>query len=349
MQAMKTVTLDAHTEWSQVAVISPEGEILIELQVETTPEELRRVVSGIPGPKRVVLENGPLSAMIHDALEGLAEQVVSCDPTRNALISRSDSSNDRLDARRLGILDRAGAIHEVYVPPEPYRTLRSLAHYDHMLARTVTRTKNQLKALCRRYGVRYRGAGVYRKAGRREFLEKMPNVSVRWQMRSLYRQLDGFRLERVRAHRMLSKHARKIPVVKKLRKVPGLGPRTAPAVVAWIADPRRFRSASGLSSYAGLGLKNDISNWKVTKRARASKRGNRELKRALFLSARGALNGTNALRARYDARIAAGWEDRKAIRDVARTILFTACSIWKSGKEYDDAKVSVPKTEGGAR
>ena len=30
MQGMKTVTLDAHTEWSQMAVISIEGEIVIE-------------------------------------------------------------------------------------------------------------------------------------------------------------------------------------------------------------------------------------------------------------------------------------------------------------------------------
>ena len=196
MQAMKTVTLDAHTERSQMAVISEHGEILIELQVETTPEELARVVSGIPGPKRVVLENGPLSAMIHperpgvsgDALEGLAEQVVSCDPTRNALVSRSDSSNDKLDARRLGILDRAGAIHEVYVPPEPYRTLRSLVHYDYMLSVAVTRTKNQLKALCRRCGIPCRGTGVYRKAGRREILAKLPNAFVRWpEVRLLHR------------------------------------------------------------------------------------------------------------------------------------------------------------------
>ena len=348
MQAMKTVTLDVHTERCQMAVISEHGEVLIELQVATTPEELGRVVSGIPGPKRVVLENGPLSAMIHDALEGLAEEVVSCDPTRNALVSRADSSNDRLDARRLGILDRAGATHEVYVPPEPYRTLRSLVHYDYMLARTVTRTKNQLKALCRRYGIACRGGGVYRKPDRKEFLEEMPNARVRWQMRSLYRQLDGFRLERIQAHRMVSKQAGRIEAVTKLRKVPGLGPRTTPAVVAWIADPNRFRNESGLSSYAGLGLRNDVSNWKPTKRARASKRGNRELKRALFLSARGALKGTSALRQRYDARIAAGWEDRKAIRDVARTILFVACAIWRSGKEYDETRIGIP-TNGGAR
>jgi len=321
------------------------GEILIELQVETKPEELRRVVSGIPGPKRVILENGPLSAMIHDALEGLAEEVVSCDPTKTALVSRSDSSNDRLDARRLGILDRAGATHGVYVPPEPYRTLRGLVHYDQMMAVAVTRTKNQLKALCRRNAVPCRGKGVYRKAGRKEFLTKMPNTFVRWQMQSLCRRLDGLRLERGRGHRMVSKQARKIPVVKKLRAVPGLGPKTTPTVVAWIADPTRFKSQSGLSLYAGLGLKNDWTAGKPAKRARASRRGNRGLKRALFLSARGALKGTSALRRRYDARIAAGWEDRKAIRDIARTILFVACAIWRSGKEYDDGKVGVPNTD----
>ena len=44
-------------------------------------------------------------------------------------------------------------------------------------------------------------------------------------------------------------------------------------------------------------------------------------------------------------RVAEGWEDRKAIRDIARTILFVACAIWKSGKEYDDGKVGVPKTD----
>jgi transposase len=275
--------------------------------------------------------------------------VVSCDPTKNALISRSDSSNDRLDARRLGVLDRARAIHEVYVPPEPYRTLRSLVHYDHMMARATARTKNQIKALCRRHGVPCRGTGVYRKASRKGFLAKMPNAHVRRQMQSLYRQLDGFRRERIGARRMIARHTRKIPVVKTLRLVPGLGPKTTPAFVAWVADPTRFKSESGLASYAGLGLKNDWTAGKPAKRARASKRGNRELKHALFLSARGVTKGKSALRRRYDARIAAGWEDRKAIRDVARTILFVACAVWRSGREYDDGKVGVPKTDGARR
>ena len=142
-------------------------------------------------------------------------------------------------------------------------------------------------------------------------------------------------------------------------------------MAAWIADPTRFKSDSGLALYSGLGLKNDWTAGKQVKRARASKRGNRELKRALFLSARGALKGESALRKRYDARIAAGWDDRKAIRDVARghvlretrlddvarshvlrgtrlddvarTILFVACAVWRSGKEYDDTRIGTDR------
>jgi transposase len=193
--------------------------------------------------------------------------------------------------------------------------------------------------------------------------KELPKGRVRWQLDSLGRLLDGLRLERQRTHRMIAKQAQGIDAVKQLRTVPGIGPLTAPAIVAWIAGqlasgsagarlsagPERFKSRGALSSYAGLGLKQDVTHWEMVGRAHASKRGNRELKRALLLTARGALKGTSALRRRYDARIAAGWEDRKAIRDVARTILFIACAIWQKRREYDDAKVKVPVTEHGAR
>ena len=49
-----TVTLDAHPEVCQMAVVTEQGELVYERKVETTPEELRRAVGGVPGPKRVV-------------------------------------------------------------------------------------------------------------------------------------------------------------------------------------------------------------------------------------------------------------------------------------------------------
>ena len=42
------------------------------------------------------------------------------------------------------------------------------------------------------------------------------------------------------------------PGVALLQTIPGVGPRTAEAVVAWVDDPRRFRSSKSIGSYFGL-------------------------------------------------------------------------------------------------
>jgi hypothetical protein len=58
--------------------------------------------------------------------------------------------------------------------------------------------------------------------------------------------------------------------------------------------------------------------------------------------AKAAVRGVNAISKRYQSRIAAGWPYDKAIRDTARTILYVACAIMRTGKEYDDGRVNVP-------
>ena len=65
---------------TQLAAVSEHGEVLLEPQAETRPEELGRVVSGTSGPRRVVFEEGPLSGPIRDALKGVAREVVAADP-----------------------------------------------------------------------------------------------------------------------------------------------------------------------------------------------------------------------------------------------------------------------------
>jgi transposase len=339
---MMIVALDVHSGLSQLAAVSEDGEVLLELQVETRPEELRRVVSGIRGPKRVVFEQGPLSGMIRDALKGIADEVIAADPTRNALIARAEDSTDEKDTLRLATLARNRSIHPVYVPEEPYRTFRSVVRYDHAMSRAVTATKSRVKALCRRSAIPCEGHGVYRSAGRRDARARLPNASLKWQFDSLGRQLDLLRLERLGAHRVVSKMSRKLPAVAKLKTIPGVGAIVAPTIVAWIVDPARFNRLNKVGSYAGLGLGGGVTNWKPVGRARASRRGQRELKRVLFIAAEAAIKGSNALERRYQSSITSGWERKKAIRDIARTILFIACAIMRTGKEYDDGLVSVP-------
>ena len=201
---MKTISLDVHAELSQLSVVSEHGEVLLEMQVPTRAGDLRRIVSGVPGRKRVVMEHGPMSGLIHEALEGLADEIVSADPARNALIAKSEDSNDERDAQRLGVLDRAGALHEAYVPEEPYRTFRSLVKYDRVLQRSTSATMVRMKALCRRFAVACRGKAIYRGPTRKDFIRQLPNASLRWQMQSLGRRLDA--LLSARRHRPEGSH-----------------------------------------------------------------------------------------------------------------------------------------------
>lgn len=339
---VKTVSLDVHGEASQLTLVAERGEVLLEMKVATKPEALRALVGGIPGPKRVVFEEGPLSGMIHDALKDLCEEVVSCDPSHNAMIALAEDASDERDARRLAKLAQLDAVRRVYVAPEPYRTLRSVLVHDHRLQRSITGVKNRIKGLFRRQGICCRGKAVYWRGERAKLLEALPNGALRWQMESLYRELDGLRRERVGAHRLLAQMTRRMPVVGRLQTTPGIGPITARTLVGWIVDPGRFRSRNALHSYVGLGLGQGFTNWKPVGRARASRRGNREIKRVLFLAARAARRSNSALARRYEARIRAGWEERKAMRDLARSIVQIACCLWRKNRDYEDARVAVP-------
>lgn len=338
---MKSVALDVHKEKTQFTVALATGEIVTERVVETKAEVLRREVANVPGPKRVVLENSGWAGWILDAVKDVADEVIVCDPTRNKLISQADDSDDERDAKRLGLLSRAGALHPVYIPPEPYRTLRSLVQHEWKLTQEIIRNKLRIKAFCRRDGVVYHGRSIYGKKGSDLVTGQFPERS-RFQFGSLFRTLDAARVERLLVRRELRRYSLGLPVIARLQTVPGIGPVIARTLVAWIADPGRFKSFNALSAYAGLGLKQDISNWRSVHRAHASKRGQRAVKAVLFLAARAAIRaGQNGFAERYKARIAAGWEDRKAVRDIARKILFCACHVWTSRKEYDDGRINT--------
>ena len=336
---MKTVSLDVHSQASQFVLAAESGEVLMEMKVATEREALRAVVGAVPGPKRVVFEEGPLSAALHDWLSDLCEEVISADPSHNARIAQAEDASDERDARRLAELAQLRAVHPVYVAPEPFRTLRSLLGHDLALQRHLASVKNRIGALCRRHRVGG-GRAVYWREARAQALAKLPNAGVKWQLESLYRQLDLLRRERVAAHRLMAKWAGKLSIVGRLQTAPGIGPITSRTIVGWVADPFRFPGRNQVTSYGGLGMGQGTTNWKPIGRCRASKRGNRQMKRVLIIAAKAASKTDTALGRRYAARIAAGWRHDKAIRDVARTLLQIAWTMWKKGVDYDDRRVA---------
>ena len=181
---------------------------------------------------------------------------------------------------------------------------------------------------------------MYQSARRPAVLKGIESAGMRWQMESLYRQLDLLQCERTGVDRAKKSVVRKLPIVERFQTVPGVGVIVSQTVAAWVVDPKRFRNRSALNSYAGLGLGQGVTNWKPVGKTKASRRGQRQVKRVLLLAAKAAARGDNALARRYKVRREAGWEHAKAIRDIARELLWILCALWRTRKTYDDSLVS---------
>jgi transposase len=82
--------------------------------------------------------------------------------------------------------------------------------------------------------------------------------------------------------------AQQLPAVKRLLTVPGIGLLSATALVAFVGDPRRFRSARHFASYLGL-VPKERSSGSTRRLGRISKRGDVYLRMLLIHGARSAL------------------------------------------------------------
>ena len=77
--------------------------------------------------------------------------------------------------------------------------------------------------------------------------------------------------------RILRQESRKYPVIKRLKKIPGIGPVLAARFVAYVGDPNRFNKRT-LASYSCLGVIKRSSDGSPIGRERLSKAGNFALK-----------------------------------------------------------------------
>src|SRR3712207_7408243 len=89
------------------------------------------------------------------------------------------NKNDRVDARKLSDLLRAGLLTPVYHGESGVRTLRELARSYLTITKDVTRVMNRLKALYRSWAIPCGGRKVYTARHRTEWLEQLRQVGVR--------------------------------------------------------------------------------------------------------------------------------------------------------------------------
>jgi len=126
-------------------------------------------------------------------------------------------------------------------------------------------------------------------------------------------------------------------IVRSLRSIPGIGPKTATMLVVVTDGFKRFERGAQLCSFCGLTPVIRQSGSSVKGKARISKVGNAKLRNLLFLCSFTASKNNKACKELYDRLIARGKSKKLALIAVSNKLLKQAFAISKSGIEYTES------------
>jgi uncharacterized protein YggL (DUF469 family) len=117
------------------------------------------MVQSLSGPVRVTFEEGTQAAWLYEVVRHFVTEVIVCDPRRNKLLE-DGSKADKVDARKLAELLRAGLLRSVYHGHEATRRLKELVRGYETLSIDTQRTMARIKAIYRGRGIPTPGRGV---------------------------------------------------------------------------------------------------------------------------------------------------------------------------------------------
>jgi len=203
-------------------------------------------------PMSICFEASCDYGVLYERLGEVAERVVVAHPAHLRAIYRTKRKNDKVDATKLAKLLALDLVPTVWVPGLDVRSWRALIGHRRSLIVQRTACKNQLRALLRTHAIKA-CANPWAKCRRDWWGQRpWPAPMVGWQVDQLLMQLDHLEQMVRAATRQLDRIGRRHPGVTLLRTMPGVGPRTAEALVAWIDQADRFDRSKQVGAYFGL-------------------------------------------------------------------------------------------------
>jgi transposase len=253
---------------------------------------------------------------------------------------------DRDDALRLAELEAIGQLPTVTLPDPPTRQRRLLITARQELVGRRVRCQNRLRGLFAGVGLSSRvGAAAWGADGVAEFEREarpLAECGAEDLWRGLvhltlieYRDLVG-RIAEVEAK--LDELSAADTGTQLLQTIPGVGPRTAEAVSAYLGDASRFASAKQVGAYAGL-VPSQYQSGVTDRRGRITRRGPRLLRKLLVECAWCSLRYNGWARAVY-LRLSRGGVSRKkpAVVALARKLLVVCWAMLRSGQPWRESE-----------
>jgi transposase len=250
------VGLDVHARKIAGCILNADGKRIKEFVLAGDVNRLLVELRRLKGHVRVCYEASCGYGQLFDRLATLPNvvRIAVAHPGHLRLIFRSKQKNDRVDARKLATLLFLEQVPEVHVPTLDVRAWRGTIEFRQKLVDRQTMVKNELRALLRTYGL---AAPPRQALWTRKGLAWLAELELPHRLAALHRdellmELNQLRTAVQRVAAELDRVGQRHPGVTLLRTIPGVGPRTAEAVLAYIDDPKRFGRVKHIGSYFGL-------------------------------------------------------------------------------------------------
>jgi transposase len=263
---MQYIAFDAHKHYTLASVVKPDGQLVREERIEHARGALREFLARCEQGSPVAVETTGNWYWIVDEIEAAGFQPKLVAARQAKLMLGTLNKTDKLDARGLNRLQRAGTLPTVWIPPGELRDQRDLPRTRMVLARQRTRLKNRIHAVLAKYALHdIEVSDLFGVRGRqllRQRLELLPphtayaTTRLLEQVETLQREVRDF--ER-RMHAVFTR----TPEIALLMTLPGVGPILAVVIALEVGDVTRFATAEKLAAYAGTTPRVHASGGKI--------------------------------------------------------------------------------------
>jgi transposase len=287
------------------------------------------------------------AGFLYDELIGCVDSIKVANPDKMTWIYRTAKKNDRMDARKMAVLLSIGEIPAVHMPNKEIRQWRVIiCHRRKLLAKAVT-AKNRIRAAFKSQGIsRPFHKGGWWKVINRLWMRRLCGENFdtanlwRMQLSNLLDELEMTERQIDSVTEYLDGYLDKQAGGKLLMSIPGVGPRTAEAVLAYTDDVDRFEGGKEYCSYFGVTPKLDESG-NSRHLGHISKKGPSVVRWVLVESSWKVIRYSKSMKEFYE-RVMAGQKGRKriAIVAVARKLLSIMRAMQMTGELFNEELVS---------
>jgi transposase len=330
----ETIGIDLGDKMSRYCIVNQRGEVVEEGNFRNQVSSLETHFRG--ERRRIALEAGGQSAWIARELTKLGHEVIVANARELKWITRSDTKNDPVDARKLALLARADVR---LLAPVEHRTAEQQAELAVIRARdAILRARtlliNSARGIAKGFGVRL-PKSITHTFGQRA-MEALPEF-LRTALGGLLSKIDALSREITGYDQQIGELAGKHPEVARLESIPGVGKLTAVTFVLTLGRAERFAHSRDVAGFLGLRPKQRQSGARDPQLG-ISKSGDPYLRKLLVQCSHHVLGpwGKDSALRRWGLAKGEGGKKAtlRAIVAVARKLSVLLHRLWVSGEFY---------------